>query len=113
MPQCMECDEAITNPVCPECLAEGIAAWAGERLGPAAADAVFDLSHTIAYRHGKTWCIKCFTPMGLCTYCFTKELVSMLEAHPATLAQFLYYFSFDFAKLGYERDVFERFGIDT
>jgi len=108
---CVECEEAITNPVCPECLAEGIAAWAGEHAGPAVATAVFNVTESLAYRMGSTNCIKCRTPMGLCTYCYTNALIDVLKSHPVLLAQFLYFFSFDLEKQGYERDLQKQFGI--
>lgn len=111
MHQCVECEETITNPICPDCLAEGVAAWAGERLGPVIADAVFDVTATLAYEHGSTWCIKCNKKMQLCAYCYTNSLIDILKSQPVVLAQFMYFFSFDFEKQGYEKELFERFGI--
>lgn len=98
MHECVECEEVIVNPVCPDCLSEGIACWVGERLGPEAAGAVHDITDALAHREGTTWCIKCGVHMQMCAYCYTNSLMSILKNHPAVLVQFLYYFGFDFEK---------------
>lgn len=92
---CVECDENITNPICPDCLSEGIACWMGERLGPAAASAVFEITAALSYPGENISCIKCVSPMHLCGYCFTNELMDILKGHPVVLAQFLFHFGFE------------------
>jgi hypothetical protein len=95
---CRECEETIINPICPDCLSEGIACWVGERLGPEAASAVFDITDALAHRHGDVSCIKCDKHMQMCAYCYTNNLMGILKSHPAVLVQFLYYFGYDFEK---------------
>ena len=95
---CVECEEVIINPICPDCLSEGIACWVGERLGSAAASAVYDITDALAYQTGSTWCIKCNEPMRVCAYCYTNELMVLLKNHPAVLEQFVFYFGFNFER---------------
>lgn len=92
---CIECESNIVNPICPDCLSEGIACWVGERLGPKAASAVFEISASLQYPGGTTHCIKCQNPMQICGYCFSDELLNILQSHPVVMAQFLYYMSFE------------------
>lgn len=96
---CVECEEVISNPICPECLSEGIACWVGERLGPLAANAVFDITDALVYPGGSTSCIKCNKSMALCAYCYTNAVMSILKNHPVVLTQFVDYFGFEFEKL--------------
>ena len=101
MHQCVECEETIRNPVCPDCLAQGIAALTGERLGSMVAHEVVMTSKALAYRFGSTWCIKCGEMMQLCAFCFVNELSNMLQSNPQIRTQLLEYCSFDFEKREY------------
>ena len=96
---CVECEETITNPVCPDCLSEGIACWVAERLGPVAAQEVFTITGALVYPGGDTWCIKCDKTMQLCAYCYTNGVMSILKNHPVVLDQFVHYFGFEFERL--------------
>jgi len=93
--QCVECESNIVNPICNDCLSEGVACWVGERLGPTAASAVFDITAALKHPFGDISCIKCSEPMAVCGYCYTDELLSILQRHPAVMAQFLYYFNLE------------------
>lgn len=89
--RCIECEQQINNPICPECLSEGIMALVGEKAGRFAADAVWDITKALRYDFGTTNCIKCNKIMGVCAHCYTNELFSILSEHPTIMAQIVYY----------------------
>ncbi len=78
---CMECDEAITNPLCPECLARGMRVMVGEQNQK--------LSRQIAgfSTSGETHCIRCGKEVGLCAHCFSKDIYEFLSGKNKRIAQ--------------------------
>lgn len=101
--RCVECEEPITNPLCPTCLAEGVEQWAHEEGNMILVREVRKLSAGFVPR-GEVTCIKCRAPMDVCAYCYTKSVFALVREYPALLAHYLVYFNFDLEHLGWERD---------
>jgi|GEM_PF-2359985 len=103
-PQCVMCDESITNPICPACLQEGVQQWLMEQRQYALAEEVRDLTRGVFANNGDTFCIKCDSLMGLCAYCYTKEVFNVVKRCPRLINQYLVYFNFDLGHLGWEKE---------
>lgn len=87
--RCIECSEVITNPLCSECLAEEMQAMIAE-YDPGMANAIVGFPVD-----GDTTCISCGNSMGLCAYCFSKDVYLFLEEENAVLGEeFLSRFDF-------------------
>lgn len=102
--KCVMCDEAITNPICPGCLQEGVQQWLMEQGETALADEVSELTRGNFANWGETACIKCDNLMSLCAYCYTKEVFHVVSRHPRLVSSYLTYFNFDLEHLGWEQD---------
>ena len=92
---CSECGDRIANPICHECLSQGVAAWMGEKLGLDGAHAVFEISGALTKPFGDVSCIKCGEPVSICADCFTKELAIIMRHHPVTTNQSLFCYGFE------------------
>ena len=106
---CKICSEAITNPLCPFCLAEEIQAWL--TLYPhLKEDLISSLNAYLTNINGSitsygTTCIKCGKDRAsVCPYCFTefvfKKLVE-INAGKLILKEFFEFFNFDLDHKGY------------
>lgn len=107
--ECNVCSEAVTNPLCPFCLAEEIQAWL--TLYPHLKEDI--MSSLNAYlvnvnnditNYG-TICIKCHQDRAsVCPYCFTefvfKKLIE-IQAGKLILKEFFEFFNFDLDHKGY------------
>ena len=96
MNECVSCEDTITNPLCPSCLARGIGQWMKER---GLEDRV-----SVPLNDSVDSCIKCGDAISLCTYCFTKhvyEELKIAEVPKAILEEFTRFFHFDLERLGY------------
>jgi len=98
------CQEAITNPICPACLQEGVQQWLLEQRQDELADEVAELTRGVFANTGTTFCIKCDSVMGLCAYCYTKEVFLLIKSRPRLVSQYLTYFNYDLEHLGWERE---------
>jgi len=90
---CVICNEAITNPICPECLAERMQDWL-RQVNP-------DLAKDIrGYRlDGHTKCIFCGKGMSICAHCFSLDIYDYLADKDLELAQeFAARFDFELRK---------------
>ena len=87
---CVECNEAITNPICPDCLAVRMQIMVGEYDQEVAGKIKgFDMD-------GDTTCILCGKNMGLCAHCFSKDIHEFLkEKKPEIAKEFLGRFDFE------------------
>jgi hypothetical protein len=97
MPACVECDEVVTQPLCPGCLSRGVASWLQEKV-PERPELLLQLQDLTeeSVVSGETTCIKCGSPMGLCSACYTNGLhMWMKRALPLHAAEFLALFSLD------------------
>ncbi|PIZ51794.1 hypothetical protein COY27_02365 [Candidatus Woesearchaeota archaeon CG_4_10_14_0_2_um_filter_33_13] len=88
--RCIECDDIITNPICPQCLAKKMRLVVSE-VNPEMAEKI----NGIDLDDGETTCILCKRNMSLCAHCFSKDIYEMLVAnnYPAT-KEFLSRFDF-------------------
>ncbi|MBD3249840.1 hypothetical protein GF336_07370 [Candidatus Woesearchaeota archaeon] len=68
--KCVICQEAITNPTCPECLGTEVITWLKERI-PSLADEI--TWPAFGCKTGVN-CIKCGKEMGICAHCYTREI---------------------------------------
>ncbi len=88
--RCVECDDIITNPVCPNCLAAQMMVMVGE-YDQQLVEYVKGINVS-----GATKCIICNNPMGLCAHCFSKDVYQLLRSKNEPLSkEFLQRFDFD------------------
>ena len=88
--RCIECDEIITNPICPECLAERMKIVVQEH-DPKLAEEISGIEID-----GATQCISCGKNMGLCTHCFSKDVYEFVEEqNPVLSREFIARFDFE------------------
>src|SRR3989338_3292862 len=90
---CVECDVVITNPICPECLAE--------RMKVMVQESDPDLAKEIRGMHieGDTRCIFCNKSMSLCAHCFTMDVYEFLhDKNPELAEEFAGRFDFEIRK---------------
>ncbi len=114
---CDVCSIAVTNPLCPECLATEIEAWLTlypdlrKQLLPRIKRFIENINErAIEF----TQCIKCGSKTAsVCPYCFTEEVLrelKRLEANKIILSEFFQFFNFDFEHIGYSREA-EELGV--
>ena len=102
MTTCVMCEEAITTPVCPACLHKGVRQWLLEQSETRLADDVLDTTVRDIIG-GSTDCIKCHSPMGVCAYCYTKDVFDVIKRRPSLVNDYLVYFNFDLEHMGWEQ----------
>lgn len=101
--KCVLCEEVITNPLCPCCLNEEAQQWLMEQGYAALADETHWIASSLV-QNGNVRCIKCQNPMAVCTYCTTQDLMHVVKRNKDLLKQYLVYFNYDLAHLGWEQD---------
>ena len=93
---CVLCDEAITNPICLDCLERGMEQWA---LGikPSIIQILrINAKMLKAYTHKGTTCVVCRKNINVCAHCFCKEIYGWLQAeHPEIAESFLVCFNYE------------------
>ena len=116
---CDVCSEAVTNPICPNCIATEIEAWLTYypnlrvEILPRIKQYLKKLGQKITE---STECIKCKNKTAsVCLYCFTEYVLSELkkiQANKIMLKEFLEFFSFrnqipspHAKKWGYEQQI--------
>ncbi len=88
---CRECDEVITNPLCPGCVARGVEQWALIWMP----ELIPRLQIGQSFGTG-THCIICNRDMGVCAHCYSKEIYEMImQAVPELGEEFLQSFNFE------------------
>ncbi len=114
---CDVCSIAVTNPLCPACLAVEVEAWLTlypdlrRQLLPKIKRYIENISEkTIEF----TQCIKCGNKTAsVCPYCFTESILKelkRLEANKIILSEFFQFFNFDFEHTGYSKEA-EELGV--
>ena len=93
MHECVVCDEAVTNPVCPECVEEEIVTWLHE-FKPELINELRDVTDEILSPGGSTLCILCKNPMAVCTFCYTQHIKDWLTAYPVARERFHLFFNY-------------------
>jgi len=105
---CLECGEAIFNPICPNCIAYEFEQWISKY--PQLESPVSKIINKFLREHEKLnqssrECILCGNKSAyLCPYCFTEFLLNVLKvvrADKKALAEFLQLFNYDFDHTGY------------
>jgi len=114
---CDFCSEAVTNPICPFCLAIEVDAWSTlypnlrKELRPKIEEYLKKVDNKI---NESTRCLKCgSTRTSVCPYCFTKFVFDELEkigANRRILKEFFEFFNFDLEHTGYTKHA-EEIGI--
>ncbi len=88
--RCIQCDEPITNPICPDCLAKQMRAWLSE-IAPSLSKEISGFG-----MDGEIACIFCGNSMSICAHCFSKDIYEQLKEKDAKIArEFMSRFDFD------------------
>ncbi|MEK6952130.1 MAG: hypothetical protein AABX29_03875 [Nanoarchaeota archaeon] len=94
---CIACQEAITNPVCQDCLEEEIETWLKKRepkLIPRLRKQTEEFK-AITISEGSVPCIFCKNDMNSCAYCYTGFIEEWLrKKHPRLVPEFKLFFDF-------------------
>jgi|FLOH01.1.fsa_nt_gi hypothetical protein len=87
MNECLICKEAITNPICIECVEKQVKVWLYE-TNPGLVGEVEREIDEINIVFGDTSCILCKNKMSVCSYCYTQHLLTWLENYPELIPEF-------------------------
>jgi hypothetical protein len=78
---CLVCGDAISNPICPSCLAEEMEDLLGHEH-PEAQLVVREAKGAVAQSGEElTYCIICGTQMNICPFCFMEEMRSLVSTN--------------------------------
>jgi len=117
--ECLDCREAIYNPLCPSCLTIQIQAWLSSYPDKEVNDKILKklkkyVEKTNNLAGDSTTCISCRKPQAaLCPYCFTNyvfNLLKKMKVNRIILKEFLQFFNYDFDHTGYSKDA-EELGV--
>ncbi|MFH1590379.1 MAG: hypothetical protein ABIC95_00475 [archaeon] len=101
--RCVVCDEAITNPICPECIEKSVKTWlVGVR--PQLIGKVENLAEAGSHMTtGSTRCIQCGQDMVICPHCFSRSVQELIEdeGNPYMEEEFLTFFDYDLRERPY------------
>ena len=91
---CLECDETITEPVCPLCLTHRMRTFVEERRPDLAQHLVSPVEEG-----GEIGCIICGKSMNVCAHCVSSDVYTYLIGEDPSLAEeFMGRFDFDLRK---------------
>ncbi|MFH1307510.1 MAG: hypothetical protein ABIH72_01530 [archaeon] len=113
---CIECKEAIYNPLCPFCLAEGVEAWLENKTTTVRRVVANEIKRVLRARKfsNSVQCVACNQNRTfLCPYCFTEVIyykLKEIKVSQEVLEEFMALFNFDFEHGGYYKDA-EKLGI--
>jgi hypothetical protein len=79
--RCVECSEIITEPICANCLVKEMKVMISEY------DLKLANKITGFNMPGETSCITCGSKMGLCAFCFSKDVYSFLKEENVDIAK--------------------------
>jgi len=97
---CVLCDEAITNPICLDCLQRSMEQWALGIKPGIVQDIKMKSFIFKAYDHEGTTCVVCGNNINICAHCFCKDIYEwLLEKHPETAESFLVSFNYEIRSL--------------
>ena len=93
---CLVCGDVITNPICTECLEEGIVDWLAIK-NPTLIPQVKLLAEISEPREENlTTCIFCGKKIDTCMYCFIQDVLEVLQHNcPELVDGFLEHFSYE------------------
>jgi hypothetical protein len=107
---CLQCSEAITNPICHNCLAKGIKNWMSsypkikKEMTPKLKSYLRQVNELV---ENSVNCVSCNKKAALCPYCFTEGVLNLLKKNKINeqiIQDFLSIFNFDFKHEGYIKD---------
>ncbi len=114
---CMECKEAIFNPLCPSCITREINSWLQQypKVKKKINGRVDDFVNKNKFLKNKgEKCVVCRRDsVFLCPYCFTEFVLSelkKLKISRSLVREFLQLFNFDFEHTGYYKEA-EKLGV--
>ena len=117
--ECVDCHEAIFNPLCPECLTLQIEVWLSslssyplrKKIMNRIKDYVRSTNNLV---EDSTTCVSCGQrKASLCPYCFTNYVFALLkcmDVHREILKEFFQFFNYDFDHTGYSKEA-EKLGV--
>ena len=107
---CDVCREAVTNPICPHCIATEIEAWLVlyPNLRKELMPKINSFLENIKNKTDKTECILCKErKAAVCPYCFTNYVLKQLKqlhSNKIILVEFFDFFNFDLHHTGYTKE---------
>ncbi len=111
--ECVNCREAIFNPICPSCLTIQIEAWLSSLSSyPPRTKILARIKQYVEKTNNlagnSTICISCKKPRAsLCPSCFTEyvfNLLKKMKVHRTILQEFLQFFNYDFERTRYSEE---------
>jgi len=113
---CLNCHEAIFNPICPECILKQLKSWINiyPGLKKVEKNIITFVRRNRIFNNNSQTCITCHKNSAyICPYCFTEHIYNLLKQARITkaiLSEFLLLFNYDFEHTGYYKEG-EKLGI--
>lgn len=116
---CVDCREAVFNPLCPDCLTLQLDVWLSSISSYPLKEKILKRIKEYVRRTNNlvgesTVCVACKLPRAsLCPYYFTNYVFNLLKemnVNRIILKEFLQFFNYDFEHTGYSKDA-EELGV--
>lgn len=93
---CMACGEAVTNPICPDCLARELEYWLNDRSRQLLPELRKQTKEFKLMAYGRTHtCVLCNTKMNFCSYCYIEYVYDWLKTKlPRSTEEFTHNFGY-------------------
>jgi len=95
---CEECDEAITNPICPDCLERQIIAWLMERNKEVLVMKIRERMKLIKSQSNSSKsnvnCVICKNKLSICPHCTSNEILKALKKERRLSSDFMSLFDY-------------------
>ena len=108
MQECVLCEEYITNPLCPDCIADQVSTWLREVKPELVEELRKETKKLTLSIFNENKCIKCKGFMDICTYCYTEHVFYWLksqETQSDATNEFVKFFHFDLERKGYSKSI--------
>lgn len=93
---CVLCNEAITNPICVDCLGKSMEQWALNMKPEIAKELAEKVGLFRSYTHKGTTCVVCRKNNNICAHCLCSEINNwLMEEHPELTESFLVCFNYE------------------
>ena len=76
---CPICNEAISNPICIDCLEQELLYWARDRDKNLVREIRRLRNSLDVFDMGEEKCIRCGTEMNICSHCFLTEVYKLIK----------------------------------
>ncbi len=95
--KCVVCQEAITNPICPECLQREIEHWLADKEPTLISEFRAYTGIFKAYSHDGVGCVICGNNMNICAHCFCSDTYEFLSDNfdEGAAEDFLFSFNYE------------------